>query len=299
MRLGRIIVCLLAVILSMSAVMPMRAQSAAENDCITAAEQREARELVEQFNKKFVETNDIAPLIKDYFVPDFATRLGQHADTLPFTLIDWKDTSAPPAASDLQQFYVASTNVLHMLFPLGADAMRKHRERGDQQEPKLAEILPPAALELVLSDPLLRAWAVDEEEESKQNVPATNELGDAGNDDKQDADDAHRIENTAQLCHYTELCEQLAKILHEHLAAHPISFEREAVSDGVESESDDGASFDPNKIEMFEHARMLSDEFYGYPKGTRLICANVGMLHVEIVRVDDKLRILSVYLIIE
>jgi hypothetical protein len=43
-------------------------------------------------------------------------------------------------------------------------------------------------------------------------------------------------------------------------------------------------------------AWMLTEEFYGYPKGTRIICLNVLVYHMDLVRVDGKLKVLALYL---
>ncbi|MFL6230966.1 MAG: hypothetical protein ACJ741_19495, partial [Pyrinomonadaceae bacterium] len=82
------------------------------------------------------------------------------------------------------------------------------------------------------------------------------------------------------------------------LAIHPVTFEKKA--EGEESEeSDEEVSFDPEKITISKNADVLKKEFYGYPEGTRLIGANAGALHVEMVRADGRLRILTMYLLID
>ncbi|MFL6228215.1 MAG: hypothetical protein ACJ741_05515, partial [Pyrinomonadaceae bacterium] len=170
MMTRRFITTLLIIVLTLSCATRALASPRAEDLAITPDEEREARELLEEFNNKFVETNDIAPLIKEYFVPDFASRLGQHAETFPFQLIEWKDESAPPDADDLLRFYVASTNCLHTLIPIYyAASERAKKDRGedsDEEEPELEEVLPPAAVELIKSDPLLRGIFEDKDGET-------------------------------------------------------------------------------------------------------------------------------------
>lgn len=287
-----------------------------EDKKITPEEEREARELVEEFNKKFVETHDIAPLIKDYFVSDFASRLNQHADTFPFILLElgdgWKDKAAPPDPGDLLRFYVASTNSLQSLFPLMYDAYKKaEKQRGEEderKEPKLDEMLPPAAVELIKSDPLLRAaWEEMEKPDDDDSVisqaDATSAKGDksySGDEERRKNYEELKIDNSEKLRHLTSVLEGISKILREHLATHPVTFEKADKSEGEESgEKKDEVSFDPERVKVFENARILRQEFYGYPEGTRLICADAGALHIEMIRVDGRLRILTVFLLMD
>jgi hypothetical protein len=319
MTARRFITTLLLVVLTLSGATRALALPRDDDEKITPEEEQEARELVEEFNKKFVETNDIAPRIKDYFVPDFASRLNQHAETFPFQLIEWKDETAPPVPDDLQRFYVASTNCLHMSITLYAAAFEKAKkdrgEEGDEKDPKLEEVLPPAAVELIKSDPLLgKIWDEEnnEDQESTQTpsddaqsssekvAPAADSNDSTETEDQRENEQKDKIDDAEKLRRITSVLEGVSKILRDHLAAHPVTFEKREEGSGDESEEpNDELNFDPSKIEIFKNARVLSKEFYGYPKGTRLVCANAGLLHVEMVRVDGKLRILTVFLLMD
>jgi hypothetical protein len=107
------------------------------------------------------------------------------------------------------------------------------------------------------------------------------------------------VENAEELRHLTNRFEDLGKVLREHLAAHPVSFAREAADEGEgedeESREAEFRRFDPKRVSVSRRARVLGKEFYGYPAGTRLVCADFGALHAELVRVDGRLRILTVY----
>lgn len=301
MTMRRLCAGLLIFVLALSGATQARPAQRDDKDLATTPEEtREALELVEEFNKKLNETHDIAPLIKEYFVSDFTARLQQHAETLPFTLIEWKDENALPDAADLQRFYIAATNCLHLSIQLYVDADARRRDKeGEEQEPHLADVFPPAAITLMKSDPLLRK-AFDEDEETETKTTEENKGGECADNCAASKDDeAHMIENAEQLHHYTALAEELAKILRAHLAAHQVSFAQKEKGAGEEAKSDEAGRFDPEKVEVFKNARVLKSEFYGYPIGTRLVCANVGLLHVELVRVDSRLRILTIYLLID
>jgi hypothetical protein len=327
MMMRRFITSLLIVVLVLSGATRAFASPRDEDLTTTPDEAREARELLEEFNQKFVETNDIAPLIKDYFVPDFPARLGKHAETFPFKIIEWKDDAAPPDPEDLRRFYVASTNFLHAFFPLYAAAAKKCAEDEDREDgekdhtkgggecdgsydPKPEKFLPPAAVEIMKADPLMREMWFGSSDESDtalkeadaQATPQAASAAEGACVEGCAASAGHKdrmVENAAELRRLTESFDDLSKALREHLAAHPVSFEQEPTDDDKESKAAEFQRFDPKKIEIFDHARVLDKDFYGYPEGTRIVCGNVGALHAELVRVDGKLRILTVYLLME
>jgi len=333
MRLRNIIICLLVV--TMSATSAARPPTAPpdENSRITPEEVAEARELVAEFNRKFAETNDIAPLVEDYFVADFAARLIDPPNVFPFFLIDWKDKNAPAKPDDLLRFYVAATNFLHDFFPLYAAGMRdcaeeknnEPDEKCDGNDPKPEKFLPPAAVEVMKAAPQFKQWLGSEDDDAREGAggqraadSSTREAspaaevaplrdaetlpagecaeGCAGRDGGKE----RLIQNEKELRHLTSVLESLNKILRAHLEAHPVLFENTPAAESDESDDDDEIfnNFDPAKIKIFDQARVTSAEFYGYPEGTRLVCANAGALHVELVRVDGRLRVLTVYLLI-
>lgn len=323
----RLITALLVVVLALSGA--TRALAAPRDEVLTTTpdEEREARELLEEFNKKFVETNDIDPLIKDYFVPDFSSRLPQHAEAYPFVLIDWKDEAAPPDPEDMRRFYVATTNFLHAFFPLYAAAAKKCAEEEDREDgeedhtkgdgdcdgsydPKMEKFLPPAAIEIMKADPLMREmWfcshesdTASKEADAQATPQAAGGASCEGVEGCAAASAGHKdrlVENAAELRHLTERFDDLSKVLREHLAAHPVSFEKETTDDDNESKDAEFQKYDPKSISIFSNARVLDKEFYGYPEGTRLVCANVGALHAELARVEGRLRILTIYMLMD
>ncbi|HEX8161535.1 MAG TPA: hypothetical protein VF538_06660 [Pyrinomonadaceae bacterium] len=323
----RFITTLLSAALALSGAGRVAASPRDEGPAITAEEEREARALLEEFNGKFVETNDIGPLIKDYFVPDFSSRLSGGEQTFPLELIGWKDEAAPPDPEDLRRFYVAATNLLQVVFPLYAAAAKKCAEDEDREDaheagaagegecddghdPKWRKFLPPAAVEIVESDPLLREmWLGSDEADAASNdagaqptpqvdASAPSECAEGC---AESADTEGRlVENAAELRHLAELFEALGKILREHLTAHPVEFGKAAEDEDSESKEAEFRKFDPKSVSISHDPRVLKREFYGYPEGTRLVCAGVGALHAELVRVDDgRLRILTIYLLTE
>ena len=323
----RLITTLLAVLLTLSGATRAPASPRDEDSSITADEEREARELLAEFNGKFVETNDIEPLIEDYFVPDFTSRLPRKGETYPFALVDWKEEAAPPDPEDLRRFYVATTNFLHAFFPLYAAAAKKCAEEEDKEDgdegraggdvgcdgshdPKLEKTLPPAAVEIMKADPLLREmWLGSNESGAASDgaaAPATPPAAAAAGGECVEgcAPPGERkerlVENAEELRGLTKGFEDLGKVLREHLAAHPVEFGKAAEDEDSESKEAEFRRFDPKNVSIFRNARVLDEEFYGYPEGTRLVCANVGALHAELVRLDDgRLRILTLYLLME
>jgi hypothetical protein len=326
MTTRRLITTLLAVLLALSGATRALAAPRDEDLSLAPEEEREARELLEEFNGKFVSTNDIGPLIKDYFAPDFSSRLHQKAETYPFIFIDWKNEAAPPDPEDLRRFYVASTNFLHAFFPLHAAAAKRcaeEEEKADEGEsgakgdglcddyydPKMEKFLPPAAVGIMKTDPLLReVWLRSDKSDAASDGSDSQATPQAAGGASVECADGcaasggrgeHLVENAAELRHLTEVFDDVSKVLREHLAAYPVSFEKESADEDGESKDDEFRNFDPRNIDILRDARVLDKEFYGYPEGTRLVCANIGALHAELVRVDGRLRILTVYVLIE
>lgn len=334
MSLRTIMICVLSVAIAATSAARAPAPSPDEDLRITSEEEGEARELVGEFNRKFVETNDIAPLVKDYFVSDFASRLNDPPNIFPFSLIGWKGENAPAGPEDRQRFYVAAANFLHVLFPLYAARLRVcaqkegegRDETCDDDDPKLERVLPPAAIEIINTAPRLREWlGSDDEDDARANAAGAR----AGDPDTREAapaaevappgeteslpggecaegcaapggDENRKVRNGKELRRLTSVFETLNKILRAHLKAHPITFEITTAADDGELEGDEFfANFDLERIKIFDQPRVIDKEFYGYPEGTRLVCANAGALHVEMVRVDGRLRILTVHLLID
>ena len=326
MTTRRLIATLLAVVLALSGATRALAAPRDEDLSLTPEEEREARELLGEFNGKFVETGDIAPLVEAYFVPDFSSRLRQSAKTFPFIVIDWKDEAAPPDPEDLRRFYVATTNLMHDLFPLYAAAAKKCAEEEDREdsekgnakgegecddeyEPEVEKFLPPAAVEIMKAEPLLREMGLGlgEADAASDGAAVAQATPQSAGESGECADgcaaaggqEDRMVENAAELRHLTEVLVDLGKVLREHLAAHPVSFEKEAADEDEDEESKEAEfrRYDPKRVSISREVRVLHKEFYGYPEGTRLVCANLGALHAELVRVDGKLRILTVYLL--
>lgn len=342
MTLRTIMICVLAVAMTATPAAGAPALPSPPDDDlqITSDEEAEARALLGEFNRKFIETDDIAPLVEDYFVADFASRLVEPPNIFPFSLIGWKGENAPAGPEDRQRFYVAATNFLHNLFPLYAARMSVcARPEGDEgrdetcgdDEPKLDKVLPPAAIEIINTAPQLKEWLGSEDEDGARADAAGARAGNltapgvapavevapsaevaaeaeslSSNECAEgcaagaDADRDQLSRNEKALWQLTSVFESLNKILRRHLESHPVSFEKSTAAESDESDSDEPfANLDPERIEIFDRARVLKDEFYGYPKGTRLVCANAGALHAELARVDGRLRILTVHLLID
>ena len=216
-----------------------------------------------------------------------------------------------------------------MIGYLSRAALKKGEERDekcDDDDPRLEKVLPPAALEIMKAAPQLGEWlGADDEADARANAAAAR----TGDPDTREAapvaevappgeteslpggecaegcaapggDENRKVRNGKELRRLTSIFETLNQTLRAHLKAHPITFEITTAADDGELEGDEFfANFDPERIKIFDQPRVIDKEFYGYPKGTRLVCANAGALHIEMVRVDGRLRILTVHLLID
>ena len=102
---------MLAWLLIAAAVLTVAAQTDA--DKITPKETREAKAFAKRFEKRLLQTKDIKPLIKEFFVKDFYQRLALDKDVWSFFLTRAQTRSQ--TRSKLGRFYVAEINWMFLL----------------------------------------------------------------------------------------------------------------------------------------------------------------------------------------
>ncbi len=107
MRLFSIELIILASFLLAASTIGSYAQS--DTAKITPQENREANLLAHRFTTRLLQTKDVKPLIKEYFVRDFIQRLDYDSGFLD------KRQITPERRPELPRFYVAETNWLYLL----------------------------------------------------------------------------------------------------------------------------------------------------------------------------------------
>jgi hypothetical protein len=254
-----------------------------EEEKITAQEEQEARELVAQLTTRWQETEDIGPLVEEFYVSDFAERLRHEPQLFYFTeLKEELLTQATPP--ELRRHYVAMTNFVHLVFRLYT-VYESTRTKDDEQELDLKRIIPVNILNVFESNPNLKAL-MDEETGDQAE-------GQTGQEAQEQAT-GKGIKNIEQLHLLTNALEQAVVLLRDHVRTLPATLSAREIVRARRSE--EGSSAEEEDDPLKPHSYTLSEEFYGYPAGTRLICVDLLPLHMDLVRVGQRLKVVSIYM---
>lgn len=270
---------------------------------ITAEEAREVLEVAERFVRRMQETNDLAPLIGEMFVSDYAERLRQEAINNSLFLMS-KSVAEGASREELARYSLAFNNCAYvaglLLFRYRlAHAKGNDDNDGDDDDDSLEyfkKAVPPDILKLFETEPILKGLFVDDTNDPAGEAAPDGQVEKSNADDDVqvkpfDADDDELIRNVEQLRSFTSTLEMGATLARKHLGEpsfNPTLLERH---EGLNEE----ANWTAEREEMKPRAWVLTREFYGYPKDTRLLCANIMFYHMDLVRVNGKLKVLALY----
>ncbi|HYY57104.1 MAG TPA: hypothetical protein VE842_07195, partial [Pyrinomonadaceae bacterium] len=255
---------------------------------ITADEEREAREIVTRLTTRWRETEDIGPLTEELFVADFADRLRYEPQYLFFSELKTEQLG-PEDREDLRRHYVAMTNLLHLfvrLYEVYLPLRKSEEEGGEEFEPE--KLLPANVIEVFKSNPTLSA-IYDEELGDKAETPA-NQSPDQSVEGKRQT----RVETIEQLRALTDTVERAVVLLRDHVRTLPLTLPASELVKEQDSQGDSepAESEDSTKPRVY----ILSEDFYGYPSGTRLICVDILPFHMDLVRVGQRLKVLTIHI---
>jgi hypothetical protein len=293
MNLRTLIALLLTLVLTFSASGFQQSQEeetvAKESDRkLTPDEEREARELAARFVKRWEETEDLGPLINEFFVQDFAERLHYEPQLLYFGEIKKDEKSILESSADLRRHYVAMTDFLRLLIRLQEIYAPILKSEEGQSEMDLKHLLPPGIWEVFRSNPTMKAVMSEELGEKAEDQ---SEVSDQGTEDQANPKVIKNLEELRQL---TNTLEQAVTLLRAHLKTLPLtlSTHETIINQQNNTQSSGSEEDDP----LMPRAHLLNEDLYGYPKGTRVICLNIMLFHIDLVRVNDRLKVLSLYI---
>jgi hypothetical protein len=293
MNLRTLIALLLMLTLTFSASGFQQSQAedttAKESDeKITPDEEREARELAARFVKRWEETEDLGPLIDEFFVRDFAERLHYEPQLLYFGELKKDEKSILESSADLQRHYVAMTNFLRLLIRLHEIYAPILKSEEGQAELDLNQLLPPAVQDVLNSNPTMKAIMGEELGKQSEGRTEGSEQGAA------DQADARVIKNLEELRQLTTTLEQAITLLRAHLKTLPLTLSTTETIANQQNDTQSRGSEDDDPL--MPRAHLLYEDLYGYPKGTRVVCINIMPFHIDLVRVNDRLKVLSLYI---
>ena len=270
-------------------------REAQEEEKITPDEESEAVRIAERFNKVFEEKNDFTPLIDELYVTDFDERLRKNPNRFTYLAKVEPEVVAKASDSELRRLYVASMNFMHAAVFLYGLNLYNNKLKGieGRDEPPLGEVLPAEVRAMMKSDPLL-AEVLAEDEETLGKSAGANEPGKETETGAEEKADGCEISSLERLRGFISVLEKVCGLLRGHLKTveGPHTWkELFGALEGLgefEEREEGGSGMSPRVL-------VLSEEFFGAPEGTRLICVDILPFHMDLVRVDGRLRVLTIY----
>jgi len=259
----------------------------AEATKITAEEEQEVLAVAERFVRRMQETNDLAPLIGEMFVSDYAERLYQ--DAIDKSLLFMRKSVVRKASwEELARYQIALNNAGYVVGLLIADYQESHAMTGEAEgEEDFVNAFPPDILTLFRNDPVLTSLFEKEQKGQRgKNKPSWQ-----ANQSDEDDNLYEPIQSVEQLRNLTSTLEQASILARKHLAALAVKPSHLERHEGANEEE----NWEAERDWMRPRAWVLAKEFFGYPKDTRIFCANVLIYHMDLVRVGGKLKVLALY----
>jgi hypothetical protein len=257
--------------------------------------------------------------MSEMFIPDFDRHLRNDGHLSLWISIN---PSALAAASDedLRSCYTQNTTFIYLASRFYLTAISERHQLDDEaceKDPSLASVLPIRAIEILKRDPLIAREFLDEDnEESDRSTDGSNSTGANGNpvtevpltetDKSLEENGAERkeedsatatkekendsqagIRSLEQLKNYISVLRRANAILSDEARRRP-HLKALLEAKAKQSESDE--------FSLNPRAYTLTDDWFGYAKGTRVICVNALIFHMDLVEVDGQLKIANLYI---
>lgn len=248
--------------IAINSVAPALAATQTSNQQITEAEAQEAQELALQFTTRFVETTDLTPLVKELYVSDFIERYKKYLDN-PDTKnalhlyfvpgLEYNSRLLTEASTEEWQRFYIAAN--NFIFFGFISVMKKHPDEIENIKP--TDIYPASVIKLLSNNPNLADMI------EKKGGSQT-------------------INSVAEMRNATIILEQAETMMREERKGKPTpNINRSELIATLKKEF-----FQPS-------LEVMDEEYFGFPKGTRVILINTVLLfQLILVRADGKLKIL-------
>lgn len=229
-----------------------RESEAAPND---TPEKERAWSFAAEFARRLERTQDFAPLIKEFFAPDYLSGYlrEQGADWL--SPLD-RATAAKAGRAELQEFHTAVLNAAH----LGAVYVSRERPRASGGSAPGERVIPPDVIRLVERHPYTAAYR-----------------GAAVGYDYL----AENIDSVERMRDYTDLLESIAGLLRKHAAGAVRPEERRV------SWREMFRASAPRTV-------VCAAECLGLPAGTKLFQVEVSVFQLQMTEIDGELKVVSI-----
>jgi len=236
----------------------------------TSAEEKEARDLALKFTILFTETQDLTPIIKDLYFPDFVERYksfktkslnAKHVDLYFAPGLEYNSQLLTAADSkDWEDFYVATNNFILLGFIAGLKAYSN-----ETQDVRPSDLYPSEVRELLHRNPTLANMIL-------RKGPAK------------------AVGTVEEMRAATATLSQAVTLIREkHKGGPPLIRDKAGLTSVIMQDD-----FFKPRVEV------LNDNFFNFPKNTRVLFMNTPIgLQLMLARDADRLRIFWTELIAE
>lgn len=262
----------------------------------------EAQEIARTFKEELEKGNDISPLIDRYFVSDFDERFAREAAD-NFWFPAKPKALAQADKEDVRRYYIALTNFEFLYLRLGFTLERQQKVKmiadggqGDEEVREIEKLFPKDVVDALNSNPFLAGLAPSDAKAEPTESTETAIVSDKCETSKSETDSdilEHNIRTLEQLRDLSSAMEIASKRMRDYLNTLPAD---KTALDYIMPKEDASETTHPS-FAVGENA-YISEEasFYGFPEGTRFVCARVLYLHIDMIRIDGELKVLSVYM---
>ena len=261
---------------------------------LTLDEELEARAIAEQFVRRFEGSDDLLSIVDDLYVSDFNDRLRNDvADR--FIVPIASDLALQVKGDELRRCHIATLKFIYLYILIGAAWYRVNNLDGDARQEESdkefnpVEALPARAVAVLKDDPAFAEMILEASKSSSKANGEVEEQAIAEGAEKKVKDADATIKDMERLRSYVSILEQAVAIMREYLETLPAPHTWQGLLDLIHA-----LGQEPSDEPMRPRVITLIYDYFGCPKGTRLICINVMDFHMELVRVDGQLKILSV-----
>lgn len=228
----------------------------------TPSETREIRAFAKRFERRLLQTKDIRPLMKEFFVKDFIAR-GLQNEYFVFS-----DSSLLRSRrmSDIKRFYIGLTNWMYLLELNGNGGPSDPPSTGDNFNDFL-QLLPKCVQPEIKKHKDL--WPLLE------NFPETVRPDDAN----------AKVKMDQYFVELLPLLEKTARLMQRHaIATHP--WTTKARQAAIKSAGEYMHAYQPGKY-------ACDNDCYGYPKETRISYVNIPLYQLILTKIDNRFKVLD------
>jgi hypothetical protein len=260
----------------------------------TPDEELEARAIAGEFIRRFESSDDLLSIVDDLYVSDFNERLRPNVADAFLVPID-SELALNVKGDELRRCHIATLKLIYLSVLISKAWYSIHNVDGNprlensDEELDPMEALPPRAVDLLKNDPAFAEMIFEASKKGTEAKSEQEQQESTEENEKKVEEKDQTIRDIERLRSYVSIIEQAVAAMREHLQTLPAPHTWQAMADAMrdpgESSPSDG---------LRPRVTILTSDSFGCPAGTRLICLDVMLFHMDLVRIDGQLKILYV-----